>query len=89
MADNLPDVYLRFVGASPDIPGESLDAAYPAREGWLGIKEFNFGFGWSAGGTADNHEALTRKLASGKPLTEQESRKLGSCLECQECSDPC
>jgi type VI protein secretion system component Hcp len=88
VADNLPDVYLRFVGASPEIPGESLDAAYPASEGWLGIKEFNFGFGWSAGGTTDSHEGLTRKLASGKPLTDQESRKLGDALNAKNAPTP-
>ena len=54
MADNLPDVYLRFEG----IKGESMDSIYPGeappgdsrQDGWMQIKSFTFGFGW--GGTA-------------------------------------
>ena len=39
MADNLPDVYLKFTDSDPDIRGESMDAAYPADDGWLCIRQ--------------------------------------------------
>ncbi|HUR46978.1 MAG TPA: hypothetical protein VMZ27_13955 [Candidatus Saccharimonadales bacterium] len=86
MADNLPDVYLRFVGATPDIPGESMDAAYPAKEGWLEIKEFDFGFGWngSAAGGGAKHDAITKKLSTGKPLSAQEADELSNALKPKE-----
>jgi len=44
---DLPDVYIRFTGADPKIRGESSDAAYPGKDGWLSIKSFSFGFGWT------------------------------------------
>src|SRR4051812_49411877 len=52
MADNLPDVYLKFTDSDPDIRGESMDAAYPADDGWLCLQSFNFGFGWGGTGSA-------------------------------------
>lgn len=86
MADNLPDVYLRFVGANPDIPGESMDEAYPAKEGWLEIKEFDFGFGWngSAASGSAKHDAITKKLSTGKPLSAQEADELSNALKPKE-----
>jgi type VI protein secretion system component Hcp len=54
VADNLPDVYLRFVDVG--IQGESMDAGYPGEEGWIGIKSFTFGFGWG-GSDAGGKEA--------------------------------
>ena len=63
MADNLPDVYLKFIGADPEIRGESMDAAYPADQGWLAIQSFNFGFGWGgSGGSAGSLDELKKQL---------------------------
>jgi hypothetical protein len=80
VADNLPDVYIRFLKASgnnpeAEIAGESLDAGYPGKEGWFGITEFSFGFGWG-GGTADSgaREAALRDLAKGKKLTPEQQK---------------
>jgi type VI protein secretion system component Hcp len=84
VADNLPDVYLRFVGSDPNIRGESMDAAYPASEGWLEIKGFDFGFGWDASTSSVNHDDITKKIATGKPLTPPEAQQLGQALKPKE-----
>jgi type VI protein secretion system component Hcp len=57
VADNLPDVYIRFLDdsstAKPLFDGDSQDAAYPGKgDGWITITEFGFGFGW--GGSNDS-----------------------------------
>lgn len=57
MADNLPDVYIRFMeGKTPVIDGDSLDNEYNGEDGWLAIGGFNFGFGW--GGSSDSASRL-------------------------------
>jgi type VI protein secretion system component Hcp len=58
----LPDVYLKFVGADPKIRGESNDAAYPESEGWLAVKSFGFGFGWDPENSSGNLEDLEKRL---------------------------
>src|SRR5436190_20233060 len=78
MADNLPDVYLRFGDDhTHDIPGESFDAAYPHDEGWTVIKSFSFGFGWG-GSPSSGGEDAAKKLASGKKLTQAEQNDLAA-----------
>jgi type VI protein secretion system component Hcp len=74
MANDLPDVYLRFGDKDAhDLPGESYDAAYPKEEGWTAIKSFSFGFGWSNSASSKGSEAL-KKLAAGKKLSEAEQK---------------
>jgi type VI secretion system Hcp family effector len=43
MAEDIPDVYLRFDG----FKGECMDEDHPADKGWITIKSFTFGFGFS------------------------------------------
>jgi type VI protein secretion system component Hcp len=61
VADNLPDVYLRFIGGDetdPDIviPGDSRDSYYNGSKGWFTITGFGFGFGW--GGLRDTPKVV-------------------------------
>jgi type VI protein secretion system component Hcp len=69
VADNLPDVYIRFLEAdgSPPRPlfaGDSMDMAYPGKEeGWFTINDFNFGFGW---GGSDASAGVTKAVSKEK-----------------------
>jgi type VI protein secretion system component Hcp len=45
MGDLVPDVYLRF----DQMEGECTDSLYPGNDGWIQIKNFNFGFGMKEG----------------------------------------
>jgi type VI protein secretion system component Hcp len=76
VADELPDVYLRFLdkGNAPRIKGDSLDEAYPGKEGWLGITKFNFGFGWGGSEAVGPSQKLTDKVLAGK-ATEKEKNE--------------
>ncbi len=95
MADNLPDVYLRFLDdvdnqrlleddpgdpVTPLIVGDSLDAAYPGKEGWLGIKQFGFSFGWGGKKSDAKFEGLQKKVHANKatPQEHQEFDKLNA-----------
>ena len=66
MADNLPDVYIKFDDADPEIRGESTDAAYPGNQGYLCIQSFSFGFGWGGAGSssAANLDDLRNQMAA-------------------------
>jgi len=68
---DLPDVYLRFVDATPEIRGESSDAAYSGDDGWLSIKSFSFGFGWTDHTTAGLDD-LRRQLARENDANKKE-----------------
>jgi type VI protein secretion system component Hcp len=77
MANDLPDVYLRFGDDDQqDLPGESFDAAYPKSEGWTVIKSFSFGIGWSESDSGGKGADAAKKLASGKKLSEAEQKDL-------------
>ena len=84
MADNLPDVYLRFLDDNeyPSIAGESFDAAFPAKEGWLAIKSFNFGFGWGGSDAKGKDDAL-KDFAKGKKLSPSRTDDVVSHLKGQ------
>ena len=76
MAEDLPDVYLRFregtdPNSKPRVPGDSLDEAFPGKEGWLAITQFTFGFGW--GGTDPNEAKLLDKIISGKATPKEKA----------------
>jgi type VI protein secretion system component Hcp len=71
VADNLPDVYLRFEG----IKGGSMDSYHPGEaqpgdstlDGWIGIKGFSFGFGWGGSESADKDTGTKGAAPGAKP----------------------
>ena len=66
MADNLPDVYIRFMeGETPVIAGDSRDSEYNGKDGWLAIGGFNFGFGW--GGSSNSASRLALPAGTDGP----------------------
>jgi type VI protein secretion system component Hcp len=93
VADNLPDVYLRFEG----IKGESMDSFHPGevepgdtrQDGWMGIKGFSFGFGWGGSDSADKDAGAGAKGAApaAKPAAPAgKGGKAGGTLAAKEFS---
>jgi type VI protein secretion system component Hcp len=82
----LPDVYLRFVDADPStgssvtpvVIGDSMDTAFPGRQGWLGISRFAFGFGWGGSDSERKSAVIAKKLSAGEKLTKEEAAHITS-----------
>jgi type VI protein secretion system component Hcp len=53
-----------------------MDEAYPADEGWLCIKEFDFGFGWDGSSSGAKSDAIAKKISSGKPISAQDAQEI-------------
>ncbi len=72
MADNLPDVYLRFADAGGKclIEGECLDEQHPGKDGWIGIEHFNFGFGWGGSEAAQSESSAGSAAHAGSSGTK-------------------
>ncbi|MEO8428652.1 MAG: type VI secretion system tube protein Hcp [Verrucomicrobiota bacterium] len=66
MAEGLPDVYLRFSG----LRGESMDDKHLGKDGWIQIKSFNFGFGFS-----DKKGTSASGVGISKAKTPEELKK--------------
>jgi len=64
MAGDIPDVYLKF----HDLKGECNDKSHPGDDGWITVKSFNFGFGFTGSdGAADDDDE--DQQATGSPQT--------------------